>query len=64
MLEFWVLAIEFQITHASFIAQKSIFVIVEMACQLISVNHNAVFMIQKTKQIHLFTTKLWLKQTR
>lgn len=31
MLEFWVLAIGFQIAHASFIAQKSIFVIIEMA---------------------------------
>lgn len=61
MLEFWVLAIGFQIAHASFIAQKSIFVIVEMADQLISINHNAVFIIQKTRQTHLFTKKLWLK---
>ncbi len=56
MLKFWILDVGFQIVHASFIAQKSIFVIVEMADQLITFNHNAVFIIQKTKQTHLFTT--------
>jgi len=56
MFESLVLDIEFQIVHASFIAQKSIFVMVEMADQLTSCNHDAVFIIQKTKQTHLFTT--------